>query len=304
MYRDTKMRHRYRFSQKNLRKPQRDTFIGRGVALTVRTKTRRRYRAVFRRFVTYMVNNLRPLGLNALTEFLQECRAQGARGKTLNGYRCAILHVQREHGWNQFAADDGLVRAIKGYVYYDKQHGVPRGAITEDMLRQLWIVERRLALEFGVVFYAVLRCGQAKRYRSGDLTVGRNGRATLTVRTDKRSRAGNVYEETSTKEILLEKGVALLQAAARGVQHGELCFPRFDEAKMNEAIKRAALTCKWAAGVEFDGMHCLRHGGAQCLRAFVEETLRAMGNSAAMSAGTARWYTRLNEIRIELVNDV
>ena len=126
--------------------------------------------------------------------------------------------MQREHGWNQFAADEGLVRAIKGYVYYDKQHGVPRGAITEDMLRQLWIVEKRLALEFGVVFYAVLRCGQARRYRAGGLT--------LTVRTDKRSRAGNVYEETSTKEILLEKGVALFEKgvaarkAARGVQHG------------------------------------------------------------------------------------
>ena len=98
------------------------TFIGRGVALTVRTKTRRSLSAVCN-----LVNNLRPLGLGALTEFLQECRAQGARGKTLNGYRCAVLHVQREHGWSQFAADEGLVRAIKGYVYFDKQHGVPRG---------------------------------------------------------------------------------------------------------------------------------------------------------------------------------
>ena len=170
------------------------------------------------------------------------------------------------------------------------------------MLRQFWTKHQNLAIITGVIFYAVLRAGQAARYRAGDLVIGPDGRATLTVRTDKRRKAGNTVEEVSTKEIVSPAAKALLVAAARGKPHGTVCFPTFDERALSAAIREAATTCGWPAGLEYDGVHCLRHGGAQYVRTIVEATLARMGDPCAMSSTTAAWYTRLNALRVAMTN--
>ena len=291
------MRNRYVFRQDTLDSTGHTGFITRGIALTVLSDTKQRYTAAFRRFVVYILRERLPMNLASFEAFLQACRTQGAKGPTLEGYRCGVLLIQRAHGIEAFASDVRLCRAIKGYVYADKVAGIPRGAITEPMLRQFWVVHPRLAIVTGAIFYAVLRSGQAQKYRAGDLVVGPDGRATLTVRTDKRRKAGNTVEETSTKEIVSPAAKALLIAAARSVPHGALCFPRFDERVMSEAIRAAALTCGWPVGLEYDGVHCLRHGGAQYVRTLVEATLARMGDPCAMSPTTAAWYSRLNVIR-------
>ena len=47
-------------------------------------------------------------------------------------------------------------------------------------------------------------------------------------------------------------------------------------------------------------MHCLRHGGAQRLKEFIVKLMAQLGPVAAMSAGTAAIYTRLNALRTDL----
>ena len=291
------MRNRYTFRQEALDASGHGAFVTRGIALTVLSDTKRKYTSAFRRFVVFLIREKRPMTLDSFEAFLQACRTQGAKGPTLEGYRAGVLLVQRAHGLPTFAEDARLRRALKGYTYADKLACVPRGTITEVLLRQFWTKHPTLAMITGVIFYAVLRSGQAARYRAGDLVIGPDGRATLTVRTDKRRRAGNNVVEVSTKEIVAPAAKALLFAAARGKPHGSLCFPAFDERELSEAIRAAAVTCGWPAGLEYDGVHCLRHGGAQHVRALVENILAQMGNPCAMSPATAAWYTRLNEIR-------
>lgn len=291
------MRNRYTFHQDALDATGHKGFVTRGIALTVLSDTKRKYTSAFRRFVVFLIREKRPMNLDSFEAFLQACRAQGAKGPTLEGYRAGVLLIQRAHGLPAFADDARLRRALKGYAYADKQVGVPRGTITEVLLRQFWTQHPRLALITGVIFYAVLRSGQAALYRAGDLVIGPDGRATLTVRTDKRRRAGNNVVEVSTKEIVAPAAKALLMAAARGKPHGSLCFPTFNERELSSTIREAATTCGWPAGLEYDGVHCLRHGGAQHVRALVEAILARMGNPCAMSPTTAAWYTRLNEIR-------
>ena len=296
------MRGRYTFRQEALDPTGHKGFITRGIALTVLSDTKKRYTAAFRRFVVFILRERLPMNLGSFEAFLHACRTQGAKGPTLEGYRCGVLLIQRAHGIDTFANDPRLCRAIKGYTYADKVSGVPRGSITEAMLRQFWVVHPQFAIVTGVIFYVVLRSGQAARYRAGDMVVAPDGRATLTVRTDKRRKAGNSVEETSTKEVLSPAGKALLLAAARGKPHGTLCFPRYDERAMSDAIRAAALTCGWPVGLEYDGVHCLRHGGAQYIRTIVEATLARMGDPCAMSPTTAAWYTRLNAIRVAVTH--
>ena len=298
------MRNRYTFRQEALDPAGHKGFITRGIALTVLSDTKRKYTTAFRRFVVFLIREKRPMTLDSFEAFLQACRSQGAKGPTLEGYRSGVLLVQRAHGLKTFAEDPRLRRAIKGYAYADKISGVPRGSITEVMLRQLWTTVPAIARITGIIFYAVLRSGQAARYCAGDLVVGPDGRATLTVRTDKRRRAGNNVVEVSTKEIVSPEAKALLAAAARGKPHGARCFPNFDERKLSETIRAAATTCGWPAGLEYDGVHCLRHGGAQHVRALVENILAHMGNPCAMSPTTAAWYSRLNEIRTAAIRTI
>ena len=291
------MRNRYTFRQVSLDTAGYKGFVTRGIALTVLSDTKKKYTSAFRRFVVFLIREKRPMNLDSFEAFLHACRAQGAKGPTLEGYRAGLLLIQRAHGLPQFAEDARLRRALKGFSYADKLLAVPRGSITEAMLRQFWTIHPKLALTTGVIFYAVLRSGQAARYRAGDLVIDPDGRATLTVRTDKRRKAGNTVEETTTKEIVAPAAKALLIAAARGKPHGALCFPRYDERAMSEAIRAASATCGWPAGLEYDGVHCLRHGGSQHVRALVEAIIARMGNPCAMSPTTAAWYSRLNAIR-------
>ena len=61
-----------------------------------------------------------------------------------------------------------------------------------------------------------------------------------------------------------------------------------DLAEASLAIKRAAVTLKWPAGLVWDGVHCLRNGGAQPMKMFVSEplegreTLRNVGANIGM----------------------
>ena len=276
-----------------------EDFVSKGIALTVRTGTAASYEARFKRFFEFCFKRSLDLELDSFVKFLSGCRKQGARGQTLEGYRCALVWIQRQWGMELWGATPMIIRAIKGYKYNDKQKATPRGAITYNMLEQLCELVPEMAVVMFVVFFCVLRVGQAARARFGDASFGVNG-TTLLVRRDKRCNADNGKPLTAVKEILLPAGIELLKALAQTGKHGELMFPGFKAAAANAAIHRAAKHFKWPAGLEFDGMHCLRHGGAQELKKFIVEVLARMGPGAHMCQSTAQHYARLNELRVAI----
>ncbi len=70
-------------------------------------------------------------------------------------------------------------------------------------------------------------------------------------------------------------------------------------ATANDIVHRAARHFSWPTKLLWDGMHCLRLTGAQRLKDFIVKMMALLG-PAAMSAGTAAIYTRLNVLRVDL----
>ena len=280
-----------------------ENFVADGIQKTVASETQRKYKSAFSRLFDFLVMFALPFNLESLIRFLHACRQQGARGTTLEGYRSAVLWVQRVSALETFAADDRLVRAVDGYRHFDKCNGTPRGAITFAMLQQLLGAFPMFQDTFLVIFLCVLRVTQLVRMRVGDAVMTPDGAVVLTVRAEKRNRCGTAYTSVSRKEIVHPLAKELLGRLQQGRVHGEPMFPSFSAAAANETIQRAAAMFRWPAGLQFDGVHCLRHGGCQFVKNFVAALLASMGGPCAMSAGTiAGVYGRMNEVKARLDN--
>lgn len=274
-----------------------DGFIEQGVRLSIREATSGKYERAVSRFIAYMERHNRAFTLDTFGRYLAACRRQGASASTISGMRCAVLWAQRAYNTDQWAADARLCRAIRGYRYEDKLARPPRGAVGRSMLAQLKARYPQFALAFYVAYYAVLRRKQLLNLRSGD-AVFEGQRCILTVRADKRANAKNAKTTTSRKELVLPEAKELLRALQKTTPHGQLFFPKLDVAKLDAAVAETAITCQWPANLVFDGLHCLRHGGAHELRNYYDTIMASMGDPAAMAPTTAQWYSRLNALRV------
>lgn len=273
-----------------------EQFIQVGIRGTVRKSTARKYRAAALHYFDFVQSRALPFNLTSLERFLHSIRKQGAKGKTLEQYRCAVLWTQRMARTETYATDPDLVKALKGYIYQDKLNGTPRGAITEPMLNQLLDRAGAYAPAFAVIFYAVLRVGQFVRMQHGDVAIS-GGRCTIHLRQDKRNRAGNWYTHITTKEVVMPQAIMLLEEAQRLARPGERLFPWFDETTANDLIKQVAQDCCWPTGLQWDGVHCLRHGGCQVNKVFMARLLASLGPITGMGRRTIPHYDRLNEAR-------
>lgn len=292
------MKHRYVHRASQLSSTGGSAFVTQGISLGVRKDTRKKYASSYRKYIGYCVRKGRTYGLRSFERYLHACRKLGAAGQTLEGYRSAVLWAQRLSGSEAWAADDRLVRAIAGYEYEDRLTRVPRGAITRPMFGQLMDHDKKHGVLYAAVFFGILRKSQARRMRFGDAHIGEDGSMTLTVRSDKRVRRGVVNEATHVKPILYPAAIEFFRVLMTKGKHGELVFPKFDDKAASEAIKAAAVAFSWPSGVDYDGLHGLRHGGAQELKAFLCLIAGQMGAPAAMSRRTQEHYTRLNIERI------
>ena len=277
-----------------------ERFVTRGIQLSVNTESATKYKNSVRRFVTFLNDRHLPFAFVSLVRFLCGCRTQGARGGTLEGIRSAIAWMQRVVGMEEWACSAALSRAIKGFCYQDKLRRIPRGAVEFPMLEQLGNLDAKYKRAFWLAYFAVLRVGQLKRMLGGDAIFGEDESCILTIRRDKRCNANNSRELTSRKEVLLPEGKALLRALMAVTPHGQLVFPWFVSAEANAIIHRAAKHFAWPPKLQWDGMHCLRHGGAQRLKAFIVTLMARFGPVAAMATSTAQRYTKLNALRVEL----
>ena len=277
-----------------------EQFVARGIQLSVNSDSATKYKNAVRRFVAFLNARQLPFAFVSLVRFLCGCRTQGARGGTLEGMRSAIAWLQRVVGMEEWACSPALIRAIKGFSYQDKLRRIPRGAVEFAMLEQLGDFDAKYKRAFWLAYFAVLRVGQLKRMLGGDAVFGSDGSCILTIRRDKRCNANNSRELTSRKEVLLPEAKALLSALMAVTPHGQLVFPWFVPSAANAIIHRAAQHCAWPPKLLWDGMHCLRHGGAQRLKAFIVALMARFGPVAAMATSTAQRYTKLNALRVEL----
>lgn len=289
---------RWRLNMKTLDDSDGDTFLSVGVRLTVREPTAEKYTAAVAAFILYLVDRDRGYKLESFVRYLSACRKQGAAAGTLAGFRAAIVWAQRCSGTPLWGEDAILIRALKGYAYQDKLRRAPRGAIDMGMLEDLIKLFPRNGNAYAAIFLCVLRKSQAEKLRGGDAHMTAAGQVSLTVRADKRNKAGTTYEHTAVKEILSHDAKALIMSLSGMVRHGALIFDGVDFEALSEDIKRAAVILRWPAHLVFDGIHCLRHGGAQVVKAFVCAVLERAGNNCGMSAKTATWYSRMNEARV------
>jgi hypothetical protein len=297
-----KMRERWRPDWQHLDDSGASALVRTGLVAGVRPATVSKYGAAYMRFIDFLVQRSYSFDLASLRRFLWAVRRQGASATTLEGYRSAVLWVQRAAGMASWADDPILIRVLAGLKLADKMRRVPRGAITAPMLRQLMRADPERRLLYATAFYGVLRRGQARLFRFGDV-IGSSDGVTMTVRTDKRARRGNAREACSSKEVVHPSAQAfLLRLSAAGV-HGERVFSDADVDAASVKVRAAAVELGWPRGVEFDGLHALRHGGAQYLKTYLATLVARMGDPAAMAPRTQRWYTRLNVLRRTLDDD-
>ena len=274
-------------------------FLGKGVALTVRDVTAEKYSAAVATFILFLVERDIRFDLPGFIRYLAACRKQGAAAGTLSGFRAAVVWAQRCAGTHTWGEDPILIRALKGYAYQDKLRRPPRGAINWGMVEELVGLFPNHGNAYAAIFLCVLRKSQAEKMRGGDARMNAAGQVSLTVRVDKRNKAGSIYEHTAVKEILSRDAKTLIMSLSGMVPHGKLVFAGVDFSVLSEDIKKAAILLRWPTNLLFDGVHCLRHGGAQMVKAFVASVLERAGNNCGMGAKTAQWYSRMNEVRAQ-----
>jgi len=293
------MRNRWKPRWDELSDTGHENFVIDGVRATVKAETGGKYLSAVGHYIAFIDARRLPYSRDSFRRFLHACRKQGASGSTLSGYRAALLWLQRAYNVDTWADSDEFTRPIKGYKYADKIARPPRGAILRTMLSQLGTRHPDLALPANIAYFCVLRRRQVEKALVGDVQVLAGGRVILTLRAEKRANASNDLQPTVTrKEIVLPEGQTLLTHLARGRNPKEKLLPGFKAEALDKAVADAAQYFAWPTGLVYDGMHCLRHGGAQELRDFFSRLFASMGNPAAMSPVTAGWYSRLNELRV------
>jgi integrase len=133
------------------------------------------------------------------------------------------------------------------------------------MLRQLVsIADPEAACIFTVLFLGVLRISELELIRSGDFVVAEGESAQLLLRTNKKLTArGKTSEAVHWKPVVSDELKEVLRKRQASVSFGELLFPRVNRTRLDALVKAASEQFDWPSELIFDGVHCLRHGGAQ-----------------------------------------
>ena len=240
----------------------------------------------------------------------------GMHPTTLDGYRYAILHLQKVDGWglppgaDMWAAYAAVTDAIKGMIrnFKETDDSPKRGAISPDMLKGLltWCKSNGYndaALWINVQWHTGLRTSQMMRCQAGDACPDRNTYM-LTLRRDKRLNANNARAKDHVHEKpISDTAYDIFQNAAAGVPHGDEIFTkqRTPVQRVYDAIHKASKELKWPAKSYFDAYSC-RHGCAAEITKKATDAMKTtmMEEMAQQTISTIKHYARSNEERIPL----
>ena len=261
-------------------------------------ETRRQYRGRLRRFLNFVADAGLVLGKEAVLQFLAVLWRQGAAGGTIEGHRSAILFAQRTYELEESAGDTMVLRITKAMVHQSKSKRAQRAAITMAQLEQLCTLDLKYAYAFRAAYYGILRLRQLKKVRSGDFEAGEE--PTLIVRVDKRCRQGRRprRNQKHRKEVLFGELGHVLEPMQELFDRGARMFDWVDEERARKLVKTAARIFKWPARkINYDGIHCCRHGGAREAKLRILFAAERCANGAAMAGGTFAGYSRANTVR-------
>ena len=153
-------------------------------------------------------------------------------------------------------------------------------------------------MAFRAAFYGVLRLRQLQKMRSGDFEAG--DEPTLIVRKDKRCRQGHRPRRSQKhrKEVLFGELGHVLDPMQEIFEAGTKMFSWLDEKRARALVKKAARLFKWPSrNIDYDGIHCCRHGGAREAKLRILFAAERCANGTAMAGGTFAGYSRANVVR-------
>lgn len=272
-------------------------FLRKGASLMVREATKKVYNGRVDKYRSYLRRTGETESLLSFSGFLANLFRQGAAGTTLAGYRAAVLYAQKVELSEQWADDKRLINACKGFAYSYRLSAPQRGVINVTMLRQLQSLDLLYKIPFGLLFFGVLRVSELERMRVGDLVTSEEG-TQLWVRKDKRVTALRSFQqEGHWKEIVSREFIEYVEALSNQAKHGSPLFAWVKRDKMLQLVELAAGVFSWPVDVIYDGVHCLRHGGANYLQTSLQATNSLVQKAAVMSEGTRKFYSRANRLR-------
>lgn len=291
------MKNAFSFQKENLLPTTDKGALRRVLIGGIRRRTFKDYRQKYLRYVQFVLDHSVPYDKESLKCFLLQLHAQGASGSTVAKHRVAVSFLQKLREEETWASHPDLVLLTSSMEHMSRKSGAKRGAISTEMLEQLCVVcdsdERQYATLFRLLFYGILRWSQAYNVRSGDII--RKQRSTYVIlRRDKRARRGSNRSIVHERRILWPQAEWILEELTKKIPRGKRLFAWASHSKANQLIKKAARRFSWPQKLAFDGVHCLRHGGAQATRERLEVIEKVGGEGAAMAPRTWKWYSRVN----------
>lgn len=261
---------------------------------SVKARTRVQYEGRWRHAEAFRLQHgFAEWNRESLTALLTSLQQQGVRSEL---YRAAIrFHLLRQGREIEWLKDERIRTAARGATALTKKAAAtaPRGAISRGMLQdQLlpWLEragEHEAVHAAAIGFWAQLRVSQLLELRVGDCLPDEPTTAQLCIRKDKRCHTDG-ETEVHFKVVPLETRFHFDQIS-QGREHGQKLFSLTQE-HFRGLIKRAAVELRWPTGVEWDGPHCLRHGGTALIRERIRISVEQL--TFHQTAGMVEWYGR------------
>jgi integrase len=248
----------------------------------------------------------REQGLETLTPetftlFLQQCMREGKAA--VEGYRAALAKVQLAEGLECWADGEEYRAMAKAVAKAASDRKVDKGSFTEPMIVEIIgsaqkTLRKRCSWQnasstqgkvvgalCGIGFLSQLRISQLMRMRVGDAGDDESG-GTLVVRGDKRQGRTQVHVKPIDAACL--EAIRAWEDNIKGKT--VYLFPQEAEKWLRALLRKREDEGLFPEGLDWSGIHTLRHGGVRRIREKAEELLTGMYSEQTPS--TAKFYAR------------
>ena len=225
-------------------------------------------------------------------DFLVGLNQEGRAGSTAATYRSAWLFWREVRGKKAPSARrmKGVNRAIAGMRYRaGAAPGLPRGAMDSGQLKQLrfhatvnGFVEE--ADGFALAWYGMLRHTAFASLKFHDVRMRARKGPLLRLAKKKAFSAARCNTENLDHFVQVRNCKSLLKEICRGKRGADRLFPNWSKDRARDLIKEAAVVFGWDPTVDWDGMHCMRHGAAQEHKACSKDRVRSVMKRAVWAS--------------------
>ena len=225
-------------------------------------------------------------------DFLVGMDEEGRAGSTAATYRSAWLLWREVRGKKLPSARrmKGVNRAIAGMRdRAGAAPGLPRGAMDSGQLKQLrfhaavnGLVEE--ADGFALAWHGMLRHTAFASLKFHDVRMQARKGPLLRLAKKKAFSAARCTTENLDHFVQVKNCKSLLKQICKGKRGNDLLFPSWSKDRARDLIKEAAVLFGWDPTVDWDGMHCMRHGAAQEFKACSKDPVRSVMRRAVWAS--------------------